>query len=188
MAASTPASGDLRNRADWRSVEALYGQFTSILSKSERMPPEVAGSLATSLGRVLAFYEDTEEVFLGDLLDLWSEIDRREGSESERFRGLYFDQRLDTHPEYKFPPDEGIRRRPRPFESAVETTRRLIDLNAIRHALSEMQTGAILGGLSVMVGSTTLQAMHQSLVPNRLTQISCWYLKNMTTYRRSLKD
>jgi hypothetical protein len=146
MSASLPASGNFRKRADWRSVEALYGQFTSILSNGERMPPEVAGALATSLGRVLAFYEDSEQLFLNDLLALWSEIDHRGGSESEKFRGLYFDKRLDSHPEYKFPPDLGIRRRPRPFESAVETTRRLIDLNGVRQAFSEIPTAAILGG------------------------------------------
>src|SRR5258706_12631446 len=38
------------------------------------------------------------------------------------------------------------RRRPRPFEAAVETCRRLIDVNRFRQALSILQTGAILGG------------------------------------------
>jgi hypothetical protein len=138
--------GNLKIRADWRSVEQLYGQFTSLLNKGARIAPEVAGALATSLGRVLAFYEDNEGAFVTDLCNLWSQIDQLTGSESEKFHRLYFDARLDSHPEYKFPQDSGVRRRPRPFETAVETTRRLIDLNKLRNAFAELQTAAILGG------------------------------------------
>jgi len=136
----------LRSRADWRSVEHLYQQFSTIVSKDERIPPEIAGSLANSLGRVLAFYEDQEEIFVQDLLELWSSTDKLEGPVEERFRTLYFDHRLAAYPEYKFPPDGGTRRRPRPFEAAVETCRRLIDLNYVRHAVADMQSGAVLGG------------------------------------------
>src|SRR5205807_3605128 len=57
-----------------------------------------------------------------------------------------YDNRLDSHPEYVYPPHGETRRRPRPFESSVETVRRLIDLNGLRQALSGMQTAAILGG------------------------------------------
>ena len=145
-ATATPGLGNLRSRADWRSVEELYSQFTSIIAKKERVPPEVAGALATSLGRVLAFYEDNEQLFLADLTDLWSEIDKVSGSAPDRFRTLYFDSRLNDHPEYKFPPDPDIRRRPRPFESSVETVRRLIDVNNLRNALAGMESAAILGG------------------------------------------
>src|SRR5260370_5333577 len=120
------AHGGLRSRADWRSVEQLYGQFSTILSKGGQIPTEITGSLANSLGRVLAFYEDEEPMFVQDLLELWSSVDRIEGSVRERFRTLYFELRLDTYPEYRFPRDEGTRRRPRPFESAVETCRLLI--------------------------------------------------------------
>lgn len=145
-ATATPAAGTLRSRADWRSVEQLYSQFTSILARNERVPPEVAGALATSLGRVLAFYEDDEQLFLADLTNLWSEIDKLSGSDSDRFRALYFDHRLDKVPEYKFPPDPDTRRRPRPFEASVETVRRLTDLNNLRNALSDIESAGILGG------------------------------------------
>src|SRR5690349_15404872 len=147
MAASSTSLKNAKNSSHLPSVKQLYGQFTSLLNnKGTRIPPEVAGALATSLGRVLAFYEDNEGAFVTDLCDLWSQIDRLTGSDSEKFRRLYFDPRLDSHPEYKFPPDSGVRRRPRPFESAVETTRRLIDLNKLRNAFAELQTAAILGG------------------------------------------
>lgn len=146
MISSTTADGGPRSRADWRSVEQLYGQFSTILSKGEQIPTEITGSLANSLGRVLAFYEDEEPTFVQDLLELWSSVDRLEGSVRDRFRTLYFERRLDIYPEYKFPRDEGTRRRPRPFEAAVETCRRLIDLNKVRHALADVQSGGVLGG------------------------------------------
>lgn len=146
MAVTSAVSRDLRNRADWRSVEQLYQQFTSILNTGEPIPLEVAGALATSLGRVLAFYEDSEPLFITDLCNLWSDIDKLTGSLSEKFRHLYFDSRLASYRDYKFPQEKEARRRPRPFESAVETTRRLIDLNKLRNAFADMQTAAVLGG------------------------------------------
>jgi hypothetical protein len=146
MDALVKSPNDFRKRADWRSVEQLYRQFSTIRSKDERIPPEIAGALANHLGRVLAFYEDNEKMFIQDLLELWSSVDDLHGSSQERFRALYFDSNLDRYPEYKFPPEEGTRRRPRPFEAAIETSRRLIDLNNIRHELASVQSGGILGG------------------------------------------
>ena len=79
-------------------------------------------------------------------MDLWSGIDQLTGRKESRFRGLYLDSRLDNYPEYKFPPELDRRRRPRPFEAAVETCRRLIDVNGFRQTLSSLQVGPILGG------------------------------------------
>jgi hypothetical protein len=146
MASSTMSSGDFRTRADWRRVEHLYKQFSTIVSNNEEIPTEIAGALANSLGRVVAFYEDNEPLFVRDLLELWSDIDKLSGSDRDLFRDLYFDRRLDRHRDYNPAPGSGIRRRPRPFEAAVETCRRLKDLNNVRHALSNLQCGAILGG------------------------------------------
>lgn len=136
----------LHTRADWRAVEQLYAQFAAIVQMQEQMPGIVTGALANSLSRVLAFYEDQEAQFIDDLLELCSAIDQLSMTSVERFRTLYLDPRLDNYAKYKFPPDEGERRRPRPFEAAVETCRRLIDLNRVKQALSGLQTGAILGG------------------------------------------
>lgn len=146
MAATIGASGNLKSRADWRSVEHLYSQFSTIVSKHDGIPPLIAGSLANSLGRVLASYEDEETLFVQHLLELWSDTDKLKGRALDGFRRLYFDQRLDTYPEYKYPPEDGTRRRPRPFEAAIETCRRLSDLNNVRNALVGVQSGGILGG------------------------------------------
>jgi hypothetical protein len=139
-------TADFRTRADWRAVEHLYQQLTAIVSTGERVPTEIAGSLANSLGRVMAFYEDNEERFLKDLLELWCSIDKLEGTPGEKFKNLYLDRRLDSYPAYTYPRADTTRRRPRPFEAAVETSRRLIDVNNVRHELANCQSGAILGG------------------------------------------
>src|SRR5437899_1878698 len=104
MTTPSTALGDPRTRADWRSVEFIYRQFTAIVSKGDQLPTEIAGSLANNLGRVLAFYEDQEPIFIQDLLELWSGTDKLQGSAPDRFRLLYFDKRLETYPEYRFPP------------------------------------------------------------------------------------
>jgi len=146
MPTVTKSVADLHKIADWRAVEQLYGQFATIASTGQQLPEIVTGALANSLSRVLAFYEDEENQFVDDLLELWSSIDHLTGSKESRFRTLYLDSRLDSYPEYKFPPELNRRRRPRPFEAAVETCRRLLGVNGIRQALSSLQTGAILGG------------------------------------------
>src|SRR5229473_2154813 len=105
MDTSTADPGDFRSRADWRSVEHLYEQFSTIVSKTEKIPTEITGSLANSLGRVLAFYEDEERLFVQDLLELWFKTDKLKGSVRERFKTLYFDRHLDSYSEYKFPPE-----------------------------------------------------------------------------------
>ncbi len=139
---------DFNARADWRSVKELYGQFTTIVSdkNSEGIPSVVTAALATSLGRVLAFYEDAELQFVDDLLELWSGADRLNGPANGRFERLYFDERLDRLQPYAWPSSPPSRRRPRPFEAAVETCRRLSDINRIRAKLSDLSTAAVLGG------------------------------------------
>ena len=144
MTAPTATSSNYTSRADWRRVDRLYRQLTTIVSRGDGIPTEVAGALANALGRVLAFYEDDEPQFVQDLVTLWSNIDGLNGSYRDNFRRLYFDSRFDKYSDYVLAPEK--RRRPRPFETAVETCRRLVDLNDLRHALSSIQCGAILGG------------------------------------------
>jgi hypothetical protein len=45
-----------------------------------------------------------------------------------------------------YAPQGGARRRPKPFEAAVETVRRIADLNRIRDRLEALQTSGVLGG------------------------------------------
>lgn len=85
--------------ADWRRVAQSYGQFSTIASDPERanfIPDAVAGAVAESLGRVLAHYDGREEVFLDDLLAIWSGIDYLTGSHQDRFHTLYLDKRLES--------------------------------------------------------------------------------------------
>ena len=103
----TPKLTGTEIRADWRAVEHLYRQFTAIVPTGEWISPEITSSLGISLGRVLAFYENDEPRFVQDLLELWSVIDKLKGSQEEKFRTLYFDQRLSSYRLYKHPPAPG---------------------------------------------------------------------------------
>jgi hypothetical protein len=135
-------------RADWRRVKQLYKQSSEILDDPEGtnvLPVGLAGALAEALGRVFASYDGTEEIFLADLLEVISSLDGAAGSIEERFRHFYNDDRFNRFPDYTSSAANG-RRRPKPFEAAVETARRLRDLNRMRSALEDVPTSCILGG------------------------------------------
>jgi hypothetical protein len=138
---------DISQRGDWRRVHRLYQQFSAIAGDREHPRPpseDVTGALAEALARVFASYEDSEREFLDDLSALWGDIDGLTDDPVERFRRLYKDTRLDRIPAYR--DGEDGRRRPKPFEAAVETVRRIEDLNRVRDTLELLPTSAILGG------------------------------------------
>lgn len=141
------AAQDAIARADWRHVRNLYQQVMSILNDPEKenvLPDIVTGALAESLSRVLAFYEDQETQFMEDVFSIWSDLEALKGSKLDRFRRLYFDERYNRFPAYN--PPGAQRRRPTPFETAIETPRRLYDLNRVRDAFANLPTAGILGG------------------------------------------
>jgi hypothetical protein len=135
-------------RGDWRRVHDLYQQFSRSVEDASGdaagPPPAVTGALAEAMARVFASYQDQEETFLDDLATLFAEIDGIALDPIQRFRRLYKDTRLDGLERYRAGRD--ARRRPRPFEAAVETVRRIQDLNRIRNALERLPTSAVLGG------------------------------------------
>jgi hypothetical protein len=142
-----PSISGVSERADWRSVEQLYRQFSAIVKDPEKeniLPDVLSGTLAESLGRVLAHYDNQERQYMVDLFEIWSSIEGFSGPPAERFRRLYYDERLDRFPVYH--PQDGTRRRPKPFESSIETCRRLLDLNRVRDILESLPTAGILGG------------------------------------------
>src|SRR5262245_11475407 len=133
--------------ADWRRVVELYSQVSDIvndLEKENTLPEDLVAALSEALSRVLAHYDGNEMLFVDHLLALLSEKDNLKGSRAERFRSLYHDSRFKRFVPYHPTSDE--RRRPKPFEAAVETCRRLRDLNMVRDALADLITAGILGG------------------------------------------
>jgi hypothetical protein len=128
--------------ANWRPADDLYRQISSLADAGRPPTDHLAGLLARTLSRILASYDGCEDRFALDLFARWSDIDGLEGSEKSRFRALYCDKRFSNFPAYKL----GERPRPKPFEAAVETCRRLITVNAIRDALAGLPTAGILGG------------------------------------------
>ncbi|WP_274562472.1 hypothetical protein [Streptomyces spiramyceticus] len=139
-------------RADWRQIEGLYRQMTSLLDEASpekpmgELPDIIAGPLALRFGRVFAAYAGKEDTFGEDLLTVMSEVDSLTGDDIDRFRKLYLDTRCDQHAPYRR--DNTKRRRPRPFEAAIETSRRLRDLNDFRRITAQagVATAGIVGG------------------------------------------
>lgn len=111
--------------ADWRRVVELYSQVSDIVNDPEEentLPDELVAALSEASSRVLAHYDGNELVFVDHLLEILSEKDNLTGSRGERFRHLYHDRRFNRFAPYH--PTGGGRRRPKPFEAAVETCRR----------------------------------------------------------------
>ncbi|WP_427167216.1 hypothetical protein ACQF4J_30225 [Streptomyces sp. C1-1] len=140
---------EVDNRADWRQVRGLYQQMSSLLSNftgPDELPDIMAGALALRLGRVFAAYAGREEKFGEDLLTVMSDVDGIPGDMPSKFRILYGDERFNELTPYK--PENTKRRRPKPFEAAIETCRRIRDLNSLRRvtAAAQVSTAGILGG------------------------------------------
>ena len=131
-------------RADWKRVKQLYSQLTGVVDGGH-INHDLAGRLAHAMARTCAAYDGEEELFVRHLADAIQQVAPKAGDHRTHFRELYFDDRYSTHDEYLKHGHDG-RRRPTPFEAAVETCRRLRDVNRLRDQLAGVPTGCILGG------------------------------------------
>ncbi len=133
---------------DWRAIESLYGQLSALKGGRDASAPAVAAvvdRLAEAIAQVFAAYEDCEEDFLSHLCGTMVSIDGIIGNDRERFTRLYKDEALKPFEVFN-PGDRKLKGKPKPFEAAVETVRRITDLNRIRGRLEPLGTTAILGG------------------------------------------
>lgn len=133
-------------RADWNRVAHVYGQCIATLDDESHqyLPSVLAGFLAEVMARVSASYFGAEEEFARDALAVFCEHDGVTADNTQLER-LYRDARYRRLSEYREAVGS-VRRRPTPLEAAVETIRRLRDLNAVEVALGDCTTGALLGG------------------------------------------
>lgn len=132
-------------RADWRQIDAAYRQVSSAASAGTSDGPSdrLAGHLAHRLGRTFTHYDRAENDFIADLLACWAAADGLQRNRSG-FKKLYYDKRFNSFPAYNT--TDGNRRRPKPFEAAIETVRRLVTVNSIRDATIDLPAAGILGG------------------------------------------
>jgi hypothetical protein len=149
-----PRTDDAMARADWRRVVALYKQFSEIVSDPcEKNEPndDLVSGLAESISRTFAHYDGSEHQFMRDVFDVLREAEMQRDPENwdvgeyDQFHWLYSDNRLARIDAYRYP-NHSQQRRPTPLEAAIETTRRIIDINRIGDELSELSTAAVLGG------------------------------------------
>jgi hypothetical protein len=142
----TAAIDDATDFADWRRTVALYGQFARILDDpAGRNTPsdELVSDLAEWISRTFAYYAGNERRFMDHLYAVLVGVEGWEGRDLALFTRLYKDNRLARLNAYQ---DTSEHRRPSPFEAAIETTRRIIDINGLRGLLAEAPTSCILGG------------------------------------------
>lgn len=129
-------------RANWDRVRHLYRQMIALVER-ECLDDELAGELALAMARLCAAYDREEELFVEHLLSVMHEVDPQSGGREERFGSYYHDVRFRHFEAYQ---SRDERRRPTPFEAAVETCRRLRDVNRLREQLAPVPTGCVLGG------------------------------------------
>ena len=140
------AQGNAHGRADWKHVRQLYGQLTRVVDTGH-INDHLAGRVAHAMARTCAAYDGEEELFVEHLAQVIQEVAPKPGDYATRFRDLYFDRRYSTFDAY-LKKGHDSRRRPVPFEAAVETCRRLRDVNRLRDQLAGLPTGCVLGGSS----------------------------------------
>jgi hypothetical protein len=136
--------------ADWGLVEGLYRQCIAITDggNGHFLPSEPLSSLARAFGRISANYHRREEDLVLHGLSILGNAENADMISAGLFSRLYADPRFDRFVPYRpvSGGDAGIRRRPRPFESLVETARRYRDLNHLHAVLADLPTTCILGG------------------------------------------
>ena len=135
-----------RARADWNLVSGIYRQLAAIIADphADYIPPLLPGFLAEALTRAAAFYTQDVMQMADDLLKVLNETDPMQGSTEERFHHFYGDSRVRRFDYYR--PSASGRMRPTPFESGVETCRRLRDLQMVRNKVKLTGSGVVLGG------------------------------------------
>jgi hypothetical protein len=135
--------------ADWDLVEGVYLQCVDIARNHEGglMPDAIPAFFAEALGRMSANYFGREEQLIQHGLGILGNAEHTNKITPELFRLLYTDDRFDRFAQYAGGHDpKRLRRRPRPFETLVETARRFRDLNHLRAALDGLPTSCVLGG------------------------------------------
>lgn len=125
--------------ADWSRVATVYNQCVdAIADPSLYLPGELSAFMAELLSRLSVPYFDKEQLFVADAhLNLDPHKTPNE---------LYFDKRYEPLAAFRPVEASAGRRRPTPFESIVETSRRLRDVGAVSSKLEPVSTGGILGG------------------------------------------
>jgi hypothetical protein len=127
--------------ADWSRVTGTYAQGVRCTGTEDPyLPPAIPAFLAELLGRVSASYQGREDDFLAHATEAIQAVDGGELTSND----LYYDTRFIGHPSYIWHKD--ARRRPSPFESLIETGRRLRDLNEIESRVANTTRGGIVGG------------------------------------------
>ncbi|MEV0457331.1 hypothetical protein [Catellatospora methionotrophica] len=134
---------EVRSTADWDRPEAAYGQIVHIAEDPEtcHLPVDVGGRLAEALSEISPNYRGREALMVEHAQVLFAQVDGHETFDDTLFESLYVDERFS-----RFHDGRSARRLPTPFETVVETCRRLRDARAVRDALSGLPMSGILAG------------------------------------------
>jgi hypothetical protein len=123
--------------ADWRRVVRLYRQIVEF-GGSEPAPPLLRGALAQAMHDVSASYLGQEEHMCAHGLAMLANDEGHERFDTALWTSYYLDVRFAVR--------RAVRPLPTPYESLVETSRRLRDARALRSTLHDTGTTGLLAG------------------------------------------
>jgi hypothetical protein len=134
---------EAHRRADWRTVRALYSQL--VQQDCNFMRDELMEAFAHELRELTSCseYGKSPERLCEHALAVLAEVEGHETLDVVVYRTYYEDDRFVR----RLPEDPPrARRRCAPFESIVETTRRIRDAHRLREAFRDTRTSALLVG------------------------------------------
>lgn len=141
--------------ADWELVRAIYRQCIDIANDqhSNYIPDAIVGFLAEAMSRLSSNYIDQKDRMAQHALAVFADVEEHELCNKRLFRELYSDGRFTRFSQYSS--HDGISRksttssspqRPPPFESIVETCRRIRDVDDLKRIIRNSNTSGIVGG------------------------------------------
>lgn len=135
--------------ADWDLVEGVYRQCVELAEDHDGrfMPDVIPAFFAEALGRIASNYRTREEELILHGLGILGNAEGAHRITGSLFKQLYVDDRFERFMQYSTSGDPCRPcRRPRPYETMVETARRFRDLNHLEAELADLPTSCILGG------------------------------------------
>lgn len=129
----------------WSRVAGVYTQCLNAIHPAEDyLPITIPGFLAELTARISAGYHAREAQFIEDITNVYQCAHKNAGLGHPTLEQLYANDPITRHSLYQT--REGHRRQPGPFESSVETMRRLRDVRIFEETLQSTSVGALLGG------------------------------------------
>jgi len=134
--------------AEWAEVRGCYRQCLALAADPDigSIPVRLLESLGTAFDRLAPAYADEEEQFLVHAMATLLDVDGADRITHGRLDALYDDERFRRLVSFDGSAERPAR--PSPFETCVETIRRMRDLRTVHDAVQPMASSGVVGGSS----------------------------------------